>query len=196
MTSAGGQRSSYRLFSETPVVTPAASTGTTEYPYPGTAVKPTPVLTQKEYLILVRNRLFSVEEQIWLHEYALAHPKGPTVFPLSPKKYEELLKTKKELLESYPVTKLYSDLAEAQAGNMTYAALYIDRLISNFNRQIPMTLQHINQIAVVSYPGETVNLMRGQGSVHHRLVPSAPLSEKGKNNNKNTLFTHAHFILC
>ena len=172
-------------------MTPTTSTGNSGYAYPSPAVKPEPVLTQKEYLILVRNRLFSVEEQIWLHEYALAHPKGPTVFPLSAKKYEELLKTKKELLDSYPVTKLYSDLAEAQAGNMTYAALYIDRLISNFNRQIPMTLQHINQIAVVSYPGETVNLMRGQGSVHHRLVPSAPLTEKGKTN----IHQYLHFKL-
>lgn len=155
---------------------------------PGTVTKPSPVLTQKEYLILVRNRLFSVEEQIWLHEYALAHPKGPRVSPLSPGKYEELLRTRTELLESYPATKLYSDLREAQEGNMTYAALYIDRLINNFNRQLPVSLQHINQIAVVSSPGETVNLMRGQGSVHHRLVPSAPLTERGK--------WHIHRAMC
>ena len=31
-------------------------------------------LTQKEYLIAVRNRLFAVEEQICLHEYAVSKP--------------------------------------------------------------------------------------------------------------------------
>lgn len=154
--------------------------GNSEYTAPGILSKPSPALTQKEYLILVRNRLFSVEEQIWLHEYALAHPKGPTVSPLSASKYEELLRTRTELLDSYPVTKLYSDLQEAQNGNLTYAALYIDRLINNFNRQLPVSLQHINQLAVVSSPGDTVNLMRGQGSVHHRLIPSAPLTERGE----------------
>lgn len=102
------------------------------------------------------------------------------VSPLSAVKYEDLQRTKLELLESYPVTKLHSDLREAQEGNMTYAALYINRLIHNFDRQLPVSLQHINQIAVVSFPGDIVNLMRGQGSVHHRMVPSAPLTERGK----------------
>ena len=172
---------SSRLFSETNVATPVTSTDNSNsgYPIPGKIIKATPALTQKEYLILVRNRLFSVEEQIWLHTYALAHPKGPTISPLSPAKYEELLRTRDELLESYPVTKLYSDLKEAQDGNMTYAAMYIDRLINNFNRQLPVSLKHTNEIAVVSFPGDVVNLMRGQGSVHHRLVPSNPLTERG-----------------
>ena len=169
---------SYQL-NEAPVATPSAPTDT-GYAIPGQIIKVAPALTQKEYLILLRNRLFSVEEQIWLHQYALAHPKGPRVSPLSASKYEELQRTRDELLASYPVTKLHSDLKEAQEGNMTYAAMYIDRLINTFNRQLPVSLKHTNQIAVVSFPGEVVNLMRGQGSVHHRLVPSNPLTERGK----------------
>ena len=175
---------SYRLFGETPVATPV-STADSVYSNPGVVTKAAPVLTQKEYLILIRNRLFSVEEQIWLHQYALAHPKGPKVSPLSAGKYEELIRTRDELLQSYPVTKLYSDLKEANEGNMTYAALYIERLINNFKRQLPVSLQHINQIAVVSFPGDVVNLMRGQGSVHHRLIPSNPLSERGTWHNRS-----------
>jgi hypothetical protein len=59
-----------------------------------------------------------------------------------------------DLLAEYPVTKLHTDLKEAQERNMTYAAMYIERLINTFDRQLPVSLQHINQIAVVSYPGE------------------------------------------
>jgi hypothetical protein len=28
-------------------------------------------LTQKDYFIAIRNRLFAVDEQLWLHDYAL-----------------------------------------------------------------------------------------------------------------------------
>ena len=55
-----------------------------------------PSLTQKDYLISVRNRLFAVEEQIWLHEYAIARP-GLTNVPVQPlkeSKYEELLEVR------------------------------------------------------------------------------------------------------
>eukprot|EP00596_Hydrurales_sp_CCMP1899_P009946 CAMPEP_0119042322 /NCGR_PEP_ID=MMETSP1177-20130426/14542_1 /TAXON_ID=2985 /ORGANISM="Ochromonas sp, Strain CCMP1899" /LENGTH=603 /DNA_ID=CAMNT_0007009011 /DNA_START=107 /DNA_END=1915 /DNA_ORIENTATION=- len=138
-----------------------------------------PVLTQKEYLISVRNRLFSVEEQIWLHEHAIGKPKGLQKSSLSPARLESLLKNRADLLDEYPLTKLYADLKEAQERNMTYAVMYIERLINTFDRQLPVTLQHINQIAVVSYPGEVINLMRGQGSVHHRLVASTPTIDRG-----------------
>ena len=119
-------------------------------------------LTQKEYLIAVRNRLFAVEEQIWLHEYAIAKPDITKVPPLSPKKYEELLRARGDLMEEYPSTKLYTDLLDAQQRNMTYAAMYLERLISNFNRQLPIPMEHTNQIIVLSLQGQVINLMRGQ----------------------------------
>lgn len=111
-------------------------------------------LTQKEYLIAVRNRLFAVEEQIWLHEYAVSKPDIAKVPPLSEKKYNELLRARGDLLDEYPSTRLYTDLYDAQQRNMTYAAMYLDRLIGNFNRQMPMSMDHINQIAVLSFAGQ------------------------------------------
>lgn len=128
-------------------------------------------LTQKEYLIAVRNRLFAVEEQIWLHEYAVSR-EDPKVAPLSQAKYDKLLRVRGDLLEEYPSTKLHTDLYEAQTKNLTYAAMYLDRLINNFDRQMPLPMNHINQIAVVSFSGQIINLMRGQGAVYHRLLPS------------------------
>jgi hypothetical protein len=80
-------------------------------------------LTQKEYLIAVRNRLFAVEEQIWLHEYALARPQQDKVAPFSDSKYDALLRARGDLMDEYPATKLYTDLREAQQRNMTYAAM-------------------------------------------------------------------------
>jgi hypothetical protein len=136
-------------------------------------------LTQKEYLIAVRNRLFAVEEQIWLHDYAVARPDVAKIEPYSEAKYNELLRVRGELLEEYPVTKLYTDLRDAQQRNLTYAAMYLERLITNFNRQMPISMEHINQIAVLSFSGQVVNLMRGQGAVHHRLLPSNVLTERG-----------------
>jgi hypothetical protein len=124
-------------------------------------------LTQKEYLIAVRNRLFAVEEQIWLHEYAISRPDVSKVQPLSESKYDTLLRARGELLEEYPVTKLYTDLLDAQQRNLTYAAMYLERLISNFNRQMPMSMDHINQIASLSFSGQVVNLMRGQVSTYN-----------------------------
>ena len=111
-------------------------------------------LTQKEYLIAVRNRLFAVEEQIWLHEYAVSKPDVSKVPPLSEKKYDELLRARGDLLDEYPSTKLYTDLMDAQQRNLTYAAMYLERLIGNFNRQMPVSLDHINQIAVLSFSGQ------------------------------------------
>jgi len=80
-------------------------------------------LTQKEYLIAVRNRLFAVEEQIWLHEYASARPQQDKVAPFSDAKYDALLRARGDLMDEYPATKLYTDLREAQQRNMTYAAM-------------------------------------------------------------------------
>ena len=119
-------------------------------------------LTQKEYLIAIRNRLFAVEEQIWLHEYAISKPDITKVPPLSQKKYDELLRARGDLMEEYPSTKLYTDLLDAQQRNMTYAAMYLERLISNFNRQLPTPMAHTNQILVLSNNGQVINLMRGQ----------------------------------
>ena len=35
-----------------------------------------------------------------------------------------------------------------------------------------MSMNHVNQIAVLSSSGQVANLMRGQGALHHRLLPS------------------------
>ena len=135
-------------------------------------------LTQKEYYIAIRNRLFAVEEQIWLHEYALAHPSSTKVKPLSETKYNEFIKSRGDLLEEYPLTKLYLDLRDAQLQNLTYAAVYLERLIENFQRQLPISMEHTNQIAVLSISGQVMNLMRGQGLVHQRLLPSSVTIDK------------------
>lgn len=136
-------------------------------------------LTQKEYLIAIRNRLFAINEMIWLHEYAMLRPGVSKIEPLSVAKYNELQIARGELLDEYPTTKLYNDLKDAQSKNLTYAAIYIDRMINNFNRQIPIPLLHVNQIAVLSFSGQVINLMRGQGAVYHRLLPSNILTERG-----------------
>jgi hypothetical protein len=87
-------------------------------------------------------------------------------------------------------------LEDAQQQNMTCASIQFVSLINhdtisgqffannNTNHnpklpQLPVSLQHLNQIAVVSFPGEVVNLMRGQGSMSQRLVASTPLVERG-----------------
>lgn len=136
-------------------------------------------LTQKEYMIAIRNRLFAVEEQIWLHEYATAKGENSKVPKLSESKYNALLRARGDLLDEYPLTKLYLDLKDAQTQNFTYAAMYLERLISNFDRQIPLSMDHVNQIAVLSFSGQVVNLMRGQGALYHRLLPSNVLTDKG-----------------
>lgn len=136
-------------------------------------------LTQKEYFIAIRNRLFAVEEQIWLHEYAVAHPSSTKVRPLSQAKYDEFVIARGELLEEYPLTKLYLDLRDAQQNNLTYAAIYLERLINTFHRQLPLSMEHVNQIAVLSFSGQVMNLMRGQGLVHQRILPSSVIVDKG-----------------
>jgi hypothetical protein len=136
-------------------------------------------LTQKEYLIAIRNRLYAVQEHIWLHEYSTSRPSTSKLEPLSENKYNELLRARGELMDEYPLTKLYTDLYDAQKNNLTYAAIYLERLITNFNRQLPMPMQHINQIAVLSFSGQVINLMRGQGAVYHRLLPTTTLLEAG-----------------
>lgn len=144
-----------------------------------TTESPSKSLTQKEYLLTVRNRLFAIEEQIWLHEYALAHPGSTKVEALSEPKYNQLLRARGDLMDEYPSTRLYTDLYETQQRNLTYASIFVERMLANFNRQIPLPMDHVNQIAVLSSQGQVVNLMRGQGSVQHRLLPSNVLADQG-----------------
>lgn len=156
-------------------------------------------------MIALRNRLFAVEEEIWLHEYAEAQSGAiqPKVEPLSPTQLKKLVRARAELLLEYPVTQLIQDYEDAKSKNLTYAAMYIERLMTNFKRQIPLSLNHVNQIAVLSFSGQVVNLMRGQGAVYHRLLPSTILSEKGikrqfqhpsfSNNGKHVAFVEMHF---
>ena len=82
-------------------------------------------LTQKEYFVAVRNRLYAVEEKIWLHDYATARSDfaNLTVTPFSEAKYDALLRARGDLMDEYPTTRLYTDLRDAQQRNMTYAAL-------------------------------------------------------------------------
>lgn len=131
-------------------------------------------LTMKEYLIAVRNRLFSVEEQIWLHEYALEHPNNDKLQPFSEAKYDALVRARGDLMDEYPVVRLYTDLRDAQQRNMTYAAMHLERLIANFNRQMPVPMEHVNEIVVLSHQAQVINLMRGQGAAYHRLLPPNP----------------------
>lgn len=137
-------------------------------------------LTQKDYYIAVRNRLFAVEEQIWLHEYASARSDfaNLTVSSFSDAKYDALIRARGDLMDEYPVTRLYTDLRDAQQRNLTYAALHLERLIDGFNRQLPMRMDHINVIIVLSHSGQVANFMRGQGAVYHRLLPSSVLTDR------------------
>jgi hypothetical protein len=72
-------------------------------------------LTQREYYVALRNKLFSIEEQLWLHEYAVSH-RGSTgssgsasaqpIAPLSDAKLSKFLAARNELLQELPTTKL------------------------------------------------------------------------------------------
>jgi hypothetical protein len=152
---------------------PFAKTGNAlrRFSLASTTTPPVEKLTQKEYLVAVRNRLFAVEEQIWLHEYAKSRT-APKVEPLSDLKYNELLRARGELMQEYPLTQLYTDLADAQDRNMTFAAQYLDKAITSWSRQMPVPMDHVNQIAVLSSAGQVINLMRGQGAVYQRLIAS------------------------
>ena len=57
--------------------------------------------------------------------------------------------------------------------------MYLERLIDNFSRQMPLSMDHTNQIAVLSFSGQVINLMRGQGALYHRLLPSNVLTDPG-----------------
>jgi len=118
---------------------------------------PTNSLTQKEYMIAVRNRLFSVQEQIWLHDHLEARP-GAKIQNISQQKYNELIINRGKLMEEYPLTYLYLDLKQAKDANMPYAAMHIERLISDFKRKIPISMEHVNQIAVLSFAGQVYSL--------------------------------------
>jgi len=127
-------------------------------------------LTQKDYLISLRNRLFLIEEAIWLYEYARMQ-ESPKVEPVSKEVYERLLTARGELFREYPLTLLMTDLNDAKLNGMSYAEEALKRMITDFSRKLPATLDHVNQIAVLSFSGQVMNLMRGQGTVYQRLMP-------------------------
>ena len=100
-----------------------------------------------------------------MHEYAQTRMGESSLKPLTKEVYNKLINARGELLAEYPVTQLLSDLQEAKAQNLTYASLYIERLLDNFKRQIPISMDHVNQIAVLSSSGQVINLMKGNGAV-------------------------------
>jgi hypothetical protein len=71
--------------------------------------------------------------------------------------------------------------------------LFIYLIIINLYILLFMNLNvfpSVNQIAVLSFSGQVVNLMRGQGAVYHRLLPSNILSDK----NIKRQFQHPTYI--
>lgn len=70
------------------------------------------------------------------------------------------MEVKNDILNEYPLTKLHTDLYLAEKNNLTYASNYINSMISNVNRQLPLSMNHVNQIAIVSFSGQIINLMR------------------------------------
>lgn len=137
-----------------------------------------------------------------MYDHVGARP-GSNIENISIEKRYELLKARGELLLQYPLTYLEQDLFEAKQNNLTYAALFLERMISNFKRQIPIPMEHVNQIAVVSFAGQVVNLMRGNGATHHRLQPSSIVTARGvrrqfqhpgfSNNGKYLAIAELHF---
>lgn len=121
---------------------------------------PAKTLTQKEYFIAVRNRLFAVEEQIWIHDYLEAH-KDVKLKNISKEKLGDFQAARADLLREYPLSVLYSDLKAAlkQGDKFSYAALYIERLIENVRRVIPIPLDHVNQIAVISSSAQVSKIL-------------------------------------
>lgn len=110
-------------------------------------------LTQKDYLISLRNRLFLIEESIWLYEYCRMQ-ESPKVEPVSKEVYERLIAARGELFREYPLTRLMTDLLDAKENSMSYAETALERMITDFSRKLPATLDHVNQIAVLSFSGQ------------------------------------------
>jgi hypothetical protein len=128
-------------------------------------------LTQKDYFNSLRNRLYNLEEQFWLHQYAMANPSG-IIEPLVDNYFKVLNDTKDYIINELALFNLLSDKAAAEANNLTYAATFLQRTIDHLQRQTHVEADHINQLMVSSSSGRIINLMRGHGSLFHRLLPS------------------------
>ncbi|RYH00805.1 hypothetical protein EON65_48770 [archaeon] len=128
-------------------------------------------MTRKEYLIALRNRLFVVDEKLWMQEYcdSLQHVLQTKIPKLKPDKVDQFKKYKEEMLSELPLAQLQNDLEEAKSRKLPYAARHIQRLIANYQRQMPQPLQHLNQIATVSYAGQVMTVMRGHGKLSQHL---------------------------
>jgi hypothetical protein len=103
-------------------------------------------LTRKDYLTALRNKLYVVDEQLWMQEYTKSRS-GGAVQPLPSTQSQKLLAIRKGLVDEHPITKLRADLANARQRNMTHAAQYLEELTQNVYRQLPTPLIHVNQIA-------------------------------------------------
>jgi hypothetical protein len=102
-------------------------------------------MTRKDYLTAIRNKLYVVDEQLWMQEYAKSH--SDAVQPLPSTQFQKLLATHRGLVDEHPNTKLRADLENARQRNMTHAAQYLEELTQNVYRQLPTPLIHVNQIA-------------------------------------------------
>lgn len=134
----------------------------------------------KDYVVALRNRLYAVDEQIWLHEYAKTHY-SDKVKPMSQERLSYYGRLRKALLYEHPLARLYTDFNDAKRYNLSYAAQALDGHIEQVLRSVPMPLTHVNQIAVTSFGGGVINLMHSQGSIYQRLLPTkVSLSSKEK----------------
>eukprot|EP01031_Cornospumella_fuschlensis_P028602 gene28602-34529_t len=142
----------------------ATTTATTNSP-------PEPTLTRKEYLIALRNRLFVVDEKLWMQKYceSTQHLFQSKIPKLKADKIDQLKKYREQVLSELPLAQLQKDLQEAKSRKLLYAARHIQRMIANYQRQMPQPLQHVNQIATVSYSGQVMTVMRGHGKLAQHL---------------------------
>lgn len=128
--------------------------------------------TRKDFLNTLRNRLFAIDEQLWLHEYARANPKGK-IDPLTDEEVAALQDLRQEITRDLPIYNLLEEQVFAYDEGNTPEVQRLQQKIDDLRRQLHCPLQHLNQIVVSSASGKVLSLMRGNGAAYQRLLPPA-----------------------
>ena len=126
--------------------------------------------TRKDFLNTLRNRLFAIDEQLWLHEYARANPKGK-IDPLADEEVAALQDLRQEITRDLPVYHLLEEQAYADEEGNTPEVQRLQQKIDDLRRQLHCPVEHVNQIVVSSASGRVLSLIRGNGAAYQRLLP-------------------------
>lgn len=140
-------------------------------------------LTTKDLYIELRNRIYGLEEQMWLHKIATAQEKSHInrLIPQDMKEYRLIVALRNHLRRAYPSYQMEKELQLAKIQKNILAEEYLTNQLQSFQKEIPLSTNHVNQLLLSRHYGEQLVFLHGAGAAVQRVLPARSIRLRKRN---------------